>query len=112
MNENKSKQYYQYLGSNTISIDQLKSVIFITGDRLKNEFWTAVEHMNDKQRSFLLRFDTGFAKIPSNKKDFMVTISELPNSNRHPHGATCFKILYLPNFDSSEIMLEKLVLAI
>ncbi|KAK8845177.1 hypothetical protein M9Y10_021359 [Tritrichomonas musculus] len=93
-----------------ITVDQIKSITDITLS-LRDNFWMAVERMNNRQRSLLIKFITGLPKIP-NDKNFRISIQIGIDPRKLPEAATCFKTMTLPLYPDAETTYNKLIYAI
>ena len=102
-------------GSNEISTPELKNIFVLVSplSNTVNFFWEAVDMMNNKQRSLLLKFVTGLTKLPKNDKNFFVRL-EIKYDRRDflPTASTCFNILYLPVYSSPQIAYNMIKIAI
>ncbi|OMH85471.1 E3 ubiquitin-protein ligase RSP5 [Zancudomyces culisetae] len=83
-------------------------------------FWKCVSEMNSENRALLLQFVTGTSRVPVNGfKDLYgsdgprkFTIEKLGTSSSLPKSHTCFNRIDLPPYESFDILVSKLTLAI
>lgn len=78
---------------------------------IRDNFWMAVERMDNRQRSLLIKFITGLPKIP-NDKSFLICINSNSDPNKLPEAATCFNSMTLPVYPDVETTYNKLIYAI
>ena len=69
-------------------------------------FWGAVELMTHRQRSDLLRYATGRQRLPVSLE---VTMLHGVDGSRRAKSATCSSTLYLPEYQTPQQALEKLL---
>lgn len=109
-------------GSNTITVDQLKSITVISdyddfNDPVIVNFWEAVEKLTDEEIKLLLKFITSSNRLPNLvlKPNYKLMIDKLPAERPDltlPTASTCFRRLHLPSYSKSQICYEKLLYAI
>ncbi len=90
-------------------------------DRVIQWFWRIIaEEFDNVKRAQLLQFATGTSRIPLNGfKDLQgsdgprkFTVERIDNRNMLPRSHTCFNRIDLPPYDSYEVLLSRLTLAI
>jgi hypothetical protein len=76
-------------------------------------FWTAMQRFGDAERSAVVRFATGSAKVPLDgfAPPFMLTKDAEHGADALPHAHTCFNQLVLPPYTSAEATAERLMFA-
>ena len=80
----------------------------ISADSPRVKFlWEALEEMTNEERSLFLRFVSGRARPP-----VRIKLQDGGSRGGFPRAATCFNSIQLPNYDSKELMLERLLYAI
>lgn len=110
-------------GSNVITISQFKEIFVfpqnsaISKDTVGyNSFWGAVERMNNRERSLLLKFITTFSRIPKPNSTgafrIYVQLAQPENEELLPLAATCFNKFFLPKYKSVDIAYKMIKLAI
>lgn len=77
-------------------------------------FWEAIEELNEDEKKKFLFFLTGWDRAPINGlSDLKFNISRHGDNQEHlPSAHTCFNHLLLPDYESKEILLQKLKTAI
>ena len=76
-------------------------------------FWKVVHSLNFEQQSKLLAFATGSARAPINGlKELKMIITKSTNCEQLPTSHTCFNQLILPNYETIDILREKILIAI
>ncbi|KAI5644947.1 HECT-domain (ubiquitin-transferase) domain-containing protein [Phthorimaea operculella] len=78
-------------------------------------FWKVVENFTDQQKRQLLKFVTSCSRPPLlGFKDLQpqFCIQSAGTADRLPSSSTCMNLLKLPEFDSEEILAERLLYAI
>ncbi|KAL4429870.1 hypothetical protein ABPG74_022893 [Tetrahymena malaccensis] len=76
-------------------------------------FFEVMNEYDEDQRSLFLFFVTGSFKVPfGGFKNLQLEIAKIENKNNLPVAHTCTKSLDLPEYDSKEILKEKLTIAI
>ncbi|KAL9656285.1 hypothetical protein ABK040_007898 [Willaertia magna] len=84
-------------------------------------FWNIVESFDRNEKALLLQFATGTSKIPLGGFAQLLGMNGIQKFNIHrisgnyerlPSSHTCFNQLDLPEYESEEIMRERLLLAI
>eukprot|EP00941_MAST-03F_sp_MAST-3F-sp1_P001197 g1197.t1 len=90
----------------------------IPGGPFDRRFWRAVESFSANERALLLRFVTSCERQPrlgfqSLQPPFCVRcVSIRSNEERLPTASTCFNLLKCPDYDSSKVMREKILMVI
>lgn len=76
-------------------------------------FFEVMEEYDEDQRSLFLFFVTGSFKVPfGGFKNLTIEIAKVDNKDKLPVAHTCTKSLDLPEYDSKEILKEKLTTSI
>ena len=121
---------YSAIGKNILQIlnwDQLEDmvcgeVIFNMNEFKKNSdskfkgeevvqwFWEWLENCKEEDKFKYLRFVSGKSRLP--KSAYTHEIIVLQDKNQLPRSHTCYFILYLPKYDSKQILFEKMKYAI
>ena len=104
-------------GSPTLDFESLREGTRYDGynpeDRVVKDFWEVVFELTPDQQAKLLQFATGSARAPINGlKDLHMTITKSSACEQLPTSHTCFNQLVLPDYESKEIMKEKVLIAI
>ncbi|RZF44954.1 hypothetical protein LSTR_LSTR001915 [Laodelphax striatellus] len=105
-------------GSPTIDLNELRKVTEYDGFKADDpyilDFWEVLESLTeDLQKKFLL-FTTGSDRVPvGGMGEMTFKITKLSNKpNNLPEAHTCFNQLVLPQYESQDILCEKLIIAI
>ena len=111
-------------GMPDIDVDDLRAnTIYIGYTSTSNVilwFWQVFEEMQQRQKVLLLQFVTGSSKVPlggfshlmGNNGTQLFTIQRLHKSDKLPIAHTCFNTLDLPDYDSIDVLRDKLLFAI
>jgi len=83
-------------------------------------FWKAVEQMNRNEKALLLQFVTGTSKVPLDGFKSLMGMNGLQKFNIHrvhgsdrlPSAHTCFNQLDLPEYESEEMLKERLMVSL
>ena len=77
-------------------------------------FWTVFNELDDSQRKRLLEFFTGSDRCPVGGlgKLKMTITKNGPESNRLPTAHTCFNVLLLPEYQSVDLLRDRLLKAL
>ena len=83
-------------------------------DKTIKLFWKAMESFSNDVREDVMRFITGTAKVPLDGFDpaFTITKAEGADENTLPTSHTCFNQLVLPEYQTEEKLIEKLLYAV
>eukprot|EP00802_Teleaulax_amphioxeia_P024237 Tamp_24908.p1 GENE.Tamp_24908~~Tamp_24908.p1 ORF type:complete len:308 (+),score=87.49 Tamp_24908:69-926(+) len=97
-------------GEPSIDVDKLKAEASVSlSPALGDMFWQCVTAMTMQQRSQLLRFATGRARLPVGR--FYVKEGG-SGDGKLPNAATCSFEMYVPRYTSQEVMLRQLLIAV
>ena len=77
-------------------------------------FWTVFNELDESQRKRLLEFFTGSDRCPVGGlgKLKMTITKNGPESNRLPTAHTCFNVLLLPEYQSVDLLRDRLLKAL
>ena len=77
-------------------------------------FWEWLENTKEEEQFKYLKFVSGRTRLPQSGFGFeyIHIISKIANENQLPKAATCFFTLKLPNYNSKDILIEKIKCAI
>ncbi|KAK4891967.1 hypothetical protein LTR27_009494 [Elasticomyces elasticus] len=104
-------------GSTRLDVDDLRKYTKYT-DYYPNssyivDFWDVVKNWPEKKQRQLLQFVTAVERVPLGGCRYLTfQITRAWDPNRLPESSTCFSTLQLPQYDTKEILDEKLTLAL
>ena len=107
-------------GENKLDIDKFKAHTEYEGYN-KNDnniiwFWEWLEAANQKEKIKYLKFVSGRSRLPKSENGFkykhIISKAVYSEKNGFPKSMTCFFKLNLPEYDSKEILFEKMKYAI
>jgi hypothetical protein len=76
-------------------------------------FWEVFEELDEEQKRALLLFACGNDAVPiGGLKEIGMRIDRDPNPNHLPSSHTCFNTIVLPNYESKQVLKEKLLIAL
>eukprot|EP00040_Diaphanoeca_grandis_P032308 m.195532 g.195532 ORF g.195532 m.195532 type:complete len:967 (-) comp32573_c1_seq3:107-3007(-) len=80
-------------------------------------FWDVMASFDQAERALVLQFSTGSSRLPIGGFAHMdasrrFTLSREQERSRLPTASTCFNLLKLPSYQTSEVLREKLLMAI
>ena len=75
-------------------------------------FWRVFDNLSMEDRAKLLMFTTGTTKVPLDGFDPLFTITKGTEKDALPRSHTCFNQLVFPPYESDEVCLSKLLLAV
>ena len=105
-------------GKNKLDIDDFKKHTHYHGYKDNDEvikwFWEWLENSNEETQFKYLKFVSGRTRLSQSGFGFEYThlITKAGNNNSFPIAHTCFFTLDLPNYESKEILVEKITYAI
>ena len=74
-------------------------------------FWEWLENCKEEDKFKYLKFVSGRSRLPKSKIEHVIKLMS-SKKNELPKSSTCFNTLYLPLYDSKEILCEKIKIAI
>jgi E3 ubiquitin-protein ligase HUWE1 len=113
-------------GITDLPVDEWRAhTSFTGGDHPQVEawFWEAVASFSQTERAGLLQFATGCSTLPpegfsglrgldEGSNSFTVSVSAGVDEDALPTASTCFNLLKIPRYSSSQLLRAKLLLAI
>eukprot|EP00945_MAST-04E_sp_MAST-4E-sp1_P000956 g956.t1 len=104
-------------GKAEIDTDEVKSSTKYTGGYTSDSpgvlaFWRVFDNLSMEDRAKLLMFTTGTTKVPLDGFDPLFTITKGTEKDALPRSHTCFNQLVFPPYESDEVCLSKLLLAV
>lgn len=104
-------------GTDRLNIDELRAAASYTdyeaGDEYIKSFWTVVSGWPESKQKQLLKFVTAAERIPIfGPSQLVFTIKRADNPEHLPTSHTCFGMLDLPLYESTEELDRKLSLAL
>ncbi len=103
-------------------VDMAKHTKYATGYHVSQpyiqEFWKTIDSFSNEDRALLLKFWTSCSRPPLQGFKHLyplLCIQKVPIGNddeRLPTASTCMNLLKLPNYSTSKVMKEKLLLSI
>lgn len=89
-------------------------------DPVIQNFWSVLRKFSNEEKALFVQFVTGTSKVPldgfqslqGSEGVQMFSVHKAYNKSLLPTAHTCFNQLDLPEYDTEEVMREKLVLAI
>ena len=103
-------------GKDVVDINELREGVRYTGGFENGEhktlecFWKAMESFSNQTREQVLRFVTGTSKVPLDGFDPPLTITRTEEPiETLPTAHTCFNQLVLPEYQSIDLLVEKLM---
>lgn len=106
-------------GTDTLDIHELRAATRYDGynatQRYITSFWRVVASWPQEKQKLLLKFVTAAERIPisgASHLTFIIKKAQPDNLDALPTSSTCFGTLMLPRYPSTEIMAEKLSLAL
>ena len=77
-----------------------------SNEKVVKWFWEWLESCKEEDKFKYLKFVSGRSRLP--KSDYQHVIYIVNDKNKLPVSHTCFSTLDLPNYDSKEILCEKM----
>jgi len=107
-------------GLKEIEVDKLRSITVYEGAydmTTRDRFWQVFEEFTQEQRQKYLKFVWGRSRLPidvngPNMKKHTIKVFSSMARDALPKSHTCFFTLDLPQYESKQIMFDKLLLAI
>ena len=105
-------------GKDKLDIKDLKNHTKYNGYKPKEIiikwFWEWLENSNEENQFKYLKFVSGRTRLPKSifGLNYRHNITKVSIENKFPRAATCFFTLKLPNYDSKEMLVEKMNYAI
>ncbi|KAK5713412.1 hypothetical protein LTR17_017593 [Elasticomyces elasticus] len=104
-------------GSTRLDVDDLRKYTKYTNYYPNSsyivDFWDVVKNWPEKKQRQLLQFVTAVERVPLGGCRYLTfEITRLWDPNLLPESSTCFSMLKLPQYDTKEILDEKLTLAL
>ena len=105
-------------GTQNLNIDDLKSITQYDGydahSRYIRSFWRLVSSWPETKQRQLLKFVTAIERLPAGGASHFTFKIERPRPDEAenlPTSSTCFRTLYLPKYESVEVLDQKMGLA-
>ena len=86
--------------------DFKKNTKYKEGEKVIQWFWEWLENCSEKDKFKYLKFVSGRSRLPKSKYEHIINI--IDDKNKLPASHTCFSTLDLPNYDSKEILFNKM----
>ncbi len=110
-----------FCGNKDIDVELLRKVVEYEGyqedDPVIGYFWETLREMTTEERKLFLQFVWARSRMPLKESDFdapfkIQKCSQNSGSDLLPSASTCFFSLSLPEYESKEVLREKLLFAI
>lgn len=110
-----------FCGDNDVDVELLKKVAEYEGyredDTVIKHFWEVLREMTTEERKLFLQFVWARTRMPFKQSDFDAPFkiqkdTKSSSNEALPSASTCFFTLMLPEYDSKDILREKLLFAI
>ena len=109
-------------GSSTIDVDDwIKHANVVDYEKKSEWFWNVIRRMNEEDRSLVLAFSTGSARLPTGgfaalRRPWCLTFTRSYDASKSddslPRAATCVNQLIMPGYSSEDVLEQRLLTAV